>query len=166
MERLDDISNVGNGILAIVTVDKGTEEDIDNADEGLCGQHSLPEIRVGAGVPFILQHAQGQRENQKIDGIEAGEAGEPELPLDQGGGAVGVVVGQDKAGDEEEETHKHVRVIDDGIQVMQMRRREVEQHNIQSQQSSESGESRKRGATFWEDGTVNAHSISRRAGRS
>ena len=44
MERLDDISNVGNGILAIVTVDKGTEEDIDNADEGLCGQHSLPEI--------------------------------------------------------------------------------------------------------------------------
>ncbi len=44
MERLDDVSDVGDGILTVVAVDEGTEEDVDNADEGLCGEHSLPEI--------------------------------------------------------------------------------------------------------------------------
>lgn len=38
------ISDVGGGVLSEMAVDKGTEEDVDDADEGLGAQHSLPEI--------------------------------------------------------------------------------------------------------------------------
>ena len=77
---------------------------------------SLPELEVGAGVPLVLHHAEGDEEHEEVDGVEAGEAGEPELALDEGFGAVGVVVGEDVAGDEEEDTHEDVTVIDDGIE--------------------------------------------------
>ena len=38
------VSDVRSGVLAVLTVDKRTEEDVDNSDEKLCAEHSLPEI--------------------------------------------------------------------------------------------------------------------------
>ena len=45
---------------------------------------SLPELGVGARVPLVLHHAEGDEEDEEIDGIETGEAGEPELALVEG----------------------------------------------------------------------------------
>ena len=103
---------------------------------------SLPELGVGAGVPLVLQHADGDDEDEEIDGIETGEAGEPELALAEGFAAVGVVVGEDVAGDEEEEADEDVAVVDEGIEKAEMRRREVEEDDEDGEQSADAGERR------------------------
>jgi hypothetical protein len=88
---------------------------------------ALPELEVGAGLPLALQHVEGEDEDEKIDGIESGEAGEPEVALDEGRGAVGVIVSEDVAGDEEEDADEDVAIVDDGIEETEMRRREVKE---------------------------------------
>ncbi len=89
--------------------------------------HSLPEFEVGAGVPLFLNHAERDDQDQEIDGVKTREAGQPKLPLDESLGAIGVVVGEDVAGDEEEDADEDVTVIDDGIKESEVRRREVEE---------------------------------------
>ncbi len=82
---------------------------------------SLPELGVGASVPLVLQHGDGDDEDEEIDGIETREAGEPELALGEGLRAVGVVVGEDVAGDEEEDADEDVAVVDEGIEEAEVR---------------------------------------------
>lgn len=42
--RVDDLVDDGSGVLSKVTVDKEAKEEVDDADEGLCANHALPEI--------------------------------------------------------------------------------------------------------------------------
>jgi hypothetical protein len=90
---------------------------------------SLPELGVRAGVPLVLHHAEGDDEYEQIDGIETGEAGEPELTLDQGTGTIGVVVGEDVAGDEEEDADEDVAVVDERIENAEVRRCEMKEND-------------------------------------
>jgi len=89
--------------------------------------HSLPKLGVGAGVPLVLHHAEGDEENEEIDGVETREACEPELALEECFAAVGIVVGKDVAGDEEEDANKDVAIVDEGVKKAEMRGREVEE---------------------------------------
>ncbi len=80
--------------------------------------------------------------SQKIDGIETRESGEPELALDEGLCAVGVVVGEDVAGDKEEGADKDVAVVDDWVEKAEVRRREVEEDDGQGEQGTDTGKRR------------------------
>ena len=52
-----------------------------------------PELSMRAGGPLALQHANGDNQYQKIDGIETGEACKPEPSrFVEGEGAIGVVI--------------------------------------------------------------------------
>ena len=42
---------------------------------------SLPELGVRACVPLFLHHADGDEQDEEIDGIQARDAGQPELAL-------------------------------------------------------------------------------------
>jgi hypothetical protein len=66
-------------------------------------------------VPFVLHHAKGDEENKEVDGIEPREACKPEFALEERFAAVGIVVGKDVAGDEEEDANKDVAIVDEGI---------------------------------------------------
>ena len=99
--------------------------------------HSLPEFEVGACVPLVLDHAEGDEEHEEVDGVEAGEAGQPELTLDEGLRAVGVVLGEDVAGDEEEDANKDVAVVDDGVEEAEMWWGEVEEDDEDSEQGTD-----------------------------
>ena len=104
---------------------------------------SLPELGVGARMPLILHHADGEHEDEKVDRVKTREAGEPELALAECFGALGVVVGEDVAGDEEEDADKDVAVVDEWIENAEMRRREVEEDDGDSEKGANTGERRK-----------------------
>jgi hypothetical protein len=91
-------------------------------------------------VPFVAHHGDGEQEHEEIDGIEAGETGEPELALAEGFAAVGVVVGEDVAGDEEEDADEDVTVVDEGIEKAEMGRREVEEDDEDREEGADAGE--------------------------
>jgi hypothetical protein len=101
---------------------------------------SLPELAVGAGVPLVLEHADREDEDEEIDGIEARETGEPELALREGFAAVGVVVGEDVARDDEEDTDEDVSVIDEGIEEAEVRGREVKEDDEDGEQGADASE--------------------------
>src|SRR5271154_6429702 len=96
-------------------------------------------------MPLVLNHAYGEDEDEKIDGIEAGEAGEPELALGEGSAAIGVVVGEDVAGDEEEDADEDVSVVDEGVEKDEMRRGEEKEDDEDGKESADSCEGRKLG---------------------
>jgi hypothetical protein len=83
-------------------------------DEG-CEDESLPKLGMRAGLPLVLHHPQRDEENEEIDGIETGEAREPELTFIEISAPVGIVVGEDIAGDEEEDADEDVSVVDEGV---------------------------------------------------
>ena len=87
----------------------------------------------------------GDDEDQDVDGIETGEAGEPELALAEGDGAVGVVVGEDEAGEQEEEADEDVGVVDDGVEQAEVRRGEVEEDDADGEEGADAGEGGQRG---------------------
>ncbi len=101
--------------------------------------HSLPELEVGAGVPLVLHHAERDEENEQVDGIKAGEAGQPELALDQSLRAVGVVVGEHVARDEEEHANEDIAIVDDRVEETQMRWREVKEDDEDGEQGADAG---------------------------
>ena len=101
---------------------------------------SLPELGVGAGEPLVLDHARRYEQNEEIDGVETGEAGEPELALVEIAAAVGIVVGKDVAGDEEEDSNEDVSVVDEGVEKAEMRRGEVEEDDEDGEEGADAGE--------------------------
>jgi hypothetical protein len=78
-------------------------------------------------VPLILEHAEGEDEDKEIDGIETRDARKPKLAFAEGFAAVGVVVGKDVAGDEEEDADEDVAIVDERIEKAEVRRCEVEE---------------------------------------
>ncbi len=127
----------------------------DGVPEG--GEHGAPaleeergeddageELAVGVGVPLADEHDDGQRQRECVDGVEAGEARAPEVTLLEWGGAAGVVVGEDVAGEQEEEADEDVGVIDDGVERPHVRRGEVEEHDVHREQGTHTGERRQR----------------------
>jgi hypothetical protein len=100
---------------------------------------SLPELGVRTGMPLVAHHADGEQENEEIDGIQTGETGEPELTLAKGFAAVGVVVGEDVAGDEEEDADEDIAVVDEGIKKTEVRRSEVEENDEDCEQGTDAG---------------------------
>jgi len=75
-ERLDGISDVGDGVLAVVSIDESAEEDVHDADERLCGQHSLPEIPRVAHLSEESNEEEGTAigVDERVDAVElAGE---------------------------------------------------------------------------------------------
>jgi hypothetical protein len=92
-------------------------------------------------VPLVLDHAEGDEQHEEVDGIEAREAGQPELTLDEGLRTVGVVIGEDVARDEEEDAYEDVAVVDDGIEQTEVWGGEVEEDDEDSEQGTNTGES-------------------------
>src|SRR6266567_3604883 len=95
---------------------------------------------MGPGVPLQLEHLERDDQREQKDRIEPREAGQPELALDQRSGPIGVVVGQDVAGDQEEHVHEHVAVVDDPIQRSEVRRREVKEDDIEGEERANARE--------------------------
>ncbi len=93
-------------------------------------------------MPLVLHHAEGDDENEQIDGVEAGETGEPELALGERSAAIGVVVGEDVTGDEEEHADEDVAVVDERIENAEVRRREMKENDGDGEQSANAGEGR------------------------
>jgi hypothetical protein len=94
---------------------------------------------VGTGIPLVLHHTEGDDENEKIDRIKTREAGEPEVALDESFAAVSVVVGEDVAGDQEEDADEDITVIDKGIEKAKMGRREVEEDDEDGEEGADAG---------------------------
>ena len=119
----DALAGEGPGDGVPKSGDRGapTLEDERSEDE------ALPELGVGAGVPLVQNHAEGDDEDEEVDGIETREAGEPEVALDECFAAVGIVVGEDVTGDQEEDADEDVAVIDERVQKAEVGRREVEE---------------------------------------
>jgi len=90
-------------------------------------------------VPLVLNHAEREDQDQEIDGVEAGEASQPELALDEGPGTIGVVVGENVAGDEEEDADEDVAVINDGIKEPEVRWCEVKEDDEDGKESANAG---------------------------
>ena len=105
---------------------------------------SLPELGVRASHPFVLHHADGDEEDEEINGIEAGDAGEPELTFTEGPGALRVVVGEDVTGDEKEDADEDIAVVDERIEKAKMGRREMKQDDSEGEQGADSCERRQR----------------------
>ena len=78
-------------------------------------------VEPGVRVHLLRQHAHREQQAEGIDGIEAGEASRPEAargerpPL----GAIGVVVGEDEAGKQQEETDRNVTAVDHRARAVQ-----------------------------------------------
>ena len=79
-------------------------------------------------------------QNKEIDRIETGETGQPKLALVEIAAAVGVVVGKDVAGDEEEDSNEDVSVVDEGIEKAKMRWGEVEEDDEDGEEGADAGE--------------------------
>src|SRR5208283_2318039 len=100
------------------------------------------EVRVSARVPLGLEHGEGDGQREQEDGIEAGEAGAPEVALDQRRGPTGVVICKNVAGEQEEEDDKDIAAVDDRIEKPHVRRGEVEEHDGERKQGADAGERR------------------------
>ena len=59
--------------------------------------------------------------------------------------AVGVVVGEDVAGDEEEDADEDVAVVDEGVEKAEVRRREMKRMMKMARQGADAGEGGERG---------------------
>jgi hypothetical protein len=102
--------------------------------------NSPPELGVRACLPLVLNHAERDQENKEIDRIKAGETGEPEVALRKRIAAVGVVVGENVPGDEEEDSDKNIAVVDKWVEKTEVRRREMEQNDEDCKQCADAGE--------------------------
>jgi hypothetical protein len=107
-------------------------------------EEAVPELDVRAGLPFDREQRKGEQEDEEVGGVEAGEAGYPEVAFDQSGGAAGVVVGEDEAGDQEEAADKDEAVVEDGLEPGEVRRGEVEEQDGDGEQRADAGEGGKR----------------------
>ena len=67
-------------------------------------------------------------------------AGGSVIWLPSGGGAVSVVVGEDVAGDEEEDADEDIAVIDEGIEKAEVRRGEMEKNDEDGEEGADAGE--------------------------
>ena len=65
--------------------------------------------------------------------------------LDKVAAAVGVVVSEDIAGDQEEDADEDVAVVDEGVQKAEVRRREVKENDEDGEQGADAGEGGERG---------------------
>jgi hypothetical protein len=91
------------------------------------------------GSPFLAEERDGEREDEEVDGVDAGETGDVEATPGEGG-AVCVVVGEDESGDEEEEADEGEGVVDDGPENTRQGGREVEEHDVDREQGAQAGE--------------------------
>jgi hypothetical protein len=91
-------------------------------------------------VPLISDHGDGEEEDEEIDRVEAGETGEPEFALAEGSAAIGVVVGEDVAGDKEEDADEDEAVVDEGIEKAEVRGREVKENDEDREEGADAGE--------------------------
>jgi hypothetical protein len=101
------------------------------------------EVAMRVRLPLEAQERHGKDEDQQVNRVHAREARDVEAALVQHG-AVGVVVGKDEAGDQEEEADEGEGVIDQRPQKRGQRRREVEEHDIHGEQRAKAGQGRQR----------------------
>ena len=95
-------------------------------------------------MPLVANHGDGKEKDEEIDGVQPRETGEPELTFDQEFATVGVVVGEDVAGDEEEDADEDVAIVDEWKEKAEVRRREVEEDNREGEKGADAGERRQR----------------------
>ena len=93
-------------------------------------------------VPLGLEHWERDGQREQVDRVEAGEAGAPELSLDQRRRAVDVVVREDVAGEKKENGNQGVGGVDHRRDEPHVRRGEVEEHDGEGKQGAETGERR------------------------
>ena len=126
----------------------------DGVPEG--GKHGAPALQqergedqpgqklaVGACVPFRAKHQERERQGEHVNRVEPREAGPPEVALAECL-PVRVVVGENVPRKQEEKSDKDVGVVDDGIEIVHVRRREVKEDDVQRQQRAHTGKRRQR----------------------
>ncbi len=79
---------------------------------------SQAKVEPGVRLDLLRQHAHRKQQAEGIDGIEPGEASGPEAARGERSllGAIGIVIGEDEAGEQQEEADRDVSAVDDRAQ--------------------------------------------------
>src|ERR1700733_15254027 len=110
---------------------------------------SQAKIQLGVGVHLLRQHAHGEQQTEGIDGIKAGEASGPKAACGERPtlGALGIVIGEDEAGEQQEEADGNVSAIDHRAQrSKRMRVGKMEEDQIGGGKTADARKGRQLGA--------------------
>src|SRR5271154_71743 len=105
--------------------------------------HSQAKVQPGVGVHLLRQHAYGEQQTEGVNGIKAGEASGPKAARGEGPtlGAIGIVIGEDKAGKQQEEADGNVSAVDHGAQrSKRMRIGKMEEDQIEGGKTADARE--------------------------
>ena len=99
-------------------------------------------------VELRPEHAEGNNQAEEVDGVEPGESREPELAEAHfaARSAIGIVVGEDEAGEQKKEADRGVAVVDDGCQPAEGPGiGKVEEDQVEGREGAEAGQGGKAG---------------------